>query len=236
MRLGSTFVCTICLFAFAHVGRASGQEETAQERPPETQVAAQEHFRQGQEAYDETRYSDAVREFQQAYDLSGRAELLYNIGIAHERLLDWGATIDAFESYLRLLPDAPNHDNVQARLELAWERLTASENSSATAPPSAPAVSAGETSSASASHAGQSHAGPIAFLVAGGVVALGGGVLVGLGASTLGDVESTPPETRQWSDAEQDVARGNTLRTSGVIALSVGVVALTAGLIWLLSK
>lgn len=219
MRVTPVFVSLTCLLVFAQNSAASAQ--TADSEIPaaeEARNAAQEHFRLGQEAYDETRYGDAAREFQQAYDLSGRAELLYNIGIAHERLLNWQATIDAFEMYLGRVPHADNRQNVQARLVLARERLEEEEGNLST------------------TSRGTSNTAPVALLVGGGVLAIGGGVLLGLGASTIGDVESSAPGTRQWSEAEQDVSRGNTLRTSGVIALSVGVVVLVAGLAWLLGR
>src|SRR4030095_10359942 len=65
----------LVLCAVLGAARAEGDHE-----------AAVLHFRVGQTYYDEANYQDALKEFREAYRLSKRPALLYNIGLCHERL------------------------------------------------------------------------------------------------------------------------------------------------------
>ena len=77
---------------------------------------ARVHFRLGRAYYDSGRFEEAAREFQQAYDLSQRATLLYNVFIAWRDAGQLGPAIEALELYLARVPDAPERDNLEARL------------------------------------------------------------------------------------------------------------------------
>jgi tetratricopeptide (TPR) repeat protein len=61
---------------------------------------ARDLYKEGDAAYAEGRYDDALNAFQEAYDLSKRPLLLYNIGNALERLGRLGESADALEKYL----------------------------------------------------------------------------------------------------------------------------------------
>jgi tetratricopeptide (TPR) repeat protein len=78
----------------------------AQRRPPRNprEVQARTLFEQGQAAYEEGRYEDAIHAFEQAYALSARPLLLYNIANAQERL---GLLREALENLRYYLEDAP---------------------------------------------------------------------------------------------------------------------------------
>jgi tetratricopeptide (TPR) repeat protein len=67
-------------------------------------------------AFDEGRFEDALRLFRRAYELSERAELLYNVGTAADRLRRNEEALEAFEAYLAQRPDADNRANVEARV------------------------------------------------------------------------------------------------------------------------
>ena len=60
-------------------GSALAQESPLDER-------ARLHFESGSSYFDAGNYTRALEEFQTAYEMSGRPELLYNIYLAHERL------------------------------------------------------------------------------------------------------------------------------------------------------
>lgn len=77
---------------------------------------ARELFREGDRAYAEARYEDALARFEEAYRLSPRPRLLFNIGNALERL---GQLADAADALERYLPDAkPNElDVLQKRID-----------------------------------------------------------------------------------------------------------------------
>jgi hypothetical protein len=77
---------------------------------------ARVHFRLGQAYYDSGRFEDAAREFQQAYDLSQRPQLLYNVFLAWRDAAQLGPAIQALEAYLRDVPDVRERDALTARL------------------------------------------------------------------------------------------------------------------------
>ena len=74
-------------------------------------------FDAGQEAFEAGRYADALDYFQRAHGLSGRFMLLYNIGVAADRLRRDDEAIAAFERYLREAPaTAAKRTEVEGRL------------------------------------------------------------------------------------------------------------------------
>jgi len=93
---------------------------------------ARQRFQRGREAYEDGRYRDAWAEFHEAYRLSGRPELLFNVGQTADRLGREADAIKAFEMYLQRLPNAANRRDVENRLRALRERIEA-----APAPPPA---------------------------------------------------------------------------------------------------
>lgn len=69
------------------------------------------HFQAGSSYYKQGRYTDAIREFREAYDLSKKPALLYNIAQALERL---GRTQDAVSYYERYLKESKSTDQTLA--------------------------------------------------------------------------------------------------------------------------
>lgn len=87
---------------------------------------AKKAFRDGKKAYDKERYDEAAAQFLEAYELSGRNELLYNIGQAY-RL---GGQLLEAEKYLQLYlekePDAPNSEDVVQAVVEVQQQIAAS--------------------------------------------------------------------------------------------------------------
>jgi tetratricopeptide (TPR) repeat protein len=77
---------------------------------------ARMHFEAGRSYYDQARYDDASREFQQAFDLSGRNEMLLNLSQAQERALRYDDAISSARRYLELEPDAKDRKTVEDRI------------------------------------------------------------------------------------------------------------------------
>lgn len=77
---------------------------------------ARTHFQAGSSYYDQARYEDAAHEFQQAFDLSGRPEMLLNLSLTYERSLRYDQAIEAAERYLELAPAAENRKTVEDRI------------------------------------------------------------------------------------------------------------------------
>jgi tetratricopeptide (TPR) repeat protein len=65
-----------------------------------TEALAKELFAKGDAAYAEGRYEEALASFQEAYALSNRPQLLFNVSNALERLGRYADAVDALEKYL----------------------------------------------------------------------------------------------------------------------------------------
>jgi len=83
-------------------------------------------FEQGRQAYGDGRYRDAWANFHDAYQLSGRPELLYNIGQTADRLGQDADALKAFRMYIERLPAAANRHDVENRIHALEERVSAS--------------------------------------------------------------------------------------------------------------
>src|SRR5262249_35998645 len=86
-------------------------------QPSGADAAAQSHFRVGATDYDAGRYESALHEFDEAYRLSQRPALLYNIGRCYEQLGRRAEAIEAYERYLVEAPDATERVEAKARID-----------------------------------------------------------------------------------------------------------------------
>jgi tetratricopeptide (TPR) repeat protein len=93
--------------------------------PEHTDQAARLLFQSGVEAYQNGEYDTALQRFRQAYELSQRPALLYNIGTTLDRLRRDDETIQTFEAYLAADPDTSKRAEVEARLRLLHEQADA---------------------------------------------------------------------------------------------------------------
>lgn len=200
-----------------------GPEETTPSDPNDAESDARTAFLQGSEAYTEARYGEAMRLFRRAYELSGRAALLYNIGLTADRLRDDAAAVEAFERYLASGEDA-RRDEVERRLAASRARLVASSIADPVDPdPTPPAPER------------PSRVGPWALGLTGAALAIGGAVMLAVGARQVADVNDTPAGTREWSDVSGDASRGRTLSILGTSLLAVGTAAGVVSVSWRLA-
>jgi hypothetical protein len=72
--------------------------------PAENAIEARAHYEAGSKLYDQGRYEEAITEFEGSYRLKPHPNVLYSIAQAHERLLEYGASVQWFERYLREAP------------------------------------------------------------------------------------------------------------------------------------
>jgi hypothetical protein len=96
-------------------------------------------FEQGRDAYSDGRYRDAWAYFHEAYQLSGRPELLFNIGQTADRLGQGADALRAFSMYLERLPAAANRKDVENRVRALRDRIAASQQAQNHPPPARPA-------------------------------------------------------------------------------------------------
>jgi tetratricopeptide (TPR) repeat protein len=154
-RLGASIVGVL---ACAWVSTASAQESAADR-------AARAHFEAARLHFDRGAYEEAQREFTAAYELSQRAELLYNLYLTAERLADFDAAIAYLDRYLTEgAPDEERRSQLTPRLENLRERRarTAPEG-----PPAEEAPPDPEPAATSASHPGDLVPAAITFGIAG---------------------------------------------------------------------
>lgn len=98
--------------------QAPVQEATTAAATPEQDRAARGLFDAGTLAFREGRYEAALHHFEEAHRLSQRPLLWFNIASSLDRLRRDEDALAAFERYLEELPQAPNHQAVEARIEL----------------------------------------------------------------------------------------------------------------------
>ncbi len=115
-------VALTLLASTAHAQEAPAEPPRTPGTPPtEADLEiAKAHFRTGQIDYEQSRYPEAAREFETAFRLSGKVELLYNVGKAYAGAGDLARALAAYRRWLAAAPAAPDRDAVAARVvELA---------------------------------------------------------------------------------------------------------------------
>jgi tetratricopeptide (TPR) repeat protein len=75
--------------------------------------AAKLHFERGEKLYALTRFTEALDEYQLAFDAKPIADFLFNIGQCYRNLADYDSAIFSYKKYLKLAPDAPNRARVE---------------------------------------------------------------------------------------------------------------------------
>lgn len=98
----------------------SAQQAAAQAAPAEAEASSDEqarlHFQVAAQYYQEADYESALREFQSAYRLSQRPQLLYNISLCHQQLGNLEEAVSNLERYLAEVPDVENRPLLEQRL------------------------------------------------------------------------------------------------------------------------
>ena len=107
---------------------------------------ARRHFERGEKLYALTRFSEALDEYQKAFDAKPIPDFLFNIGQCYRNLGDYDSAIFSYRKYLTLAPDAPNRAQVEQLIRDLEAKRTASDTQRlglkrpppATAPPAEP--------------------------------------------------------------------------------------------------
>jgi len=95
-------------------------------------------FQAGRAAYERGRFGDALNYFQQAFELSGRPQLLYNVAQAADKLRLDETALAAFSRYLDETPDALNREQVEQRIRMLEEVISRRSPEPATPPEDEP--------------------------------------------------------------------------------------------------
>lgn len=88
----------------------------------EEEERAKAHFLAGQSYYDQASYNDALREFNEAYRISKRPALLYNIARCFEALEQFPDAVKMLERYLEEDPTTSDREAVTTRIRNLKDR------------------------------------------------------------------------------------------------------------------
>jgi tetratricopeptide (TPR) repeat protein len=120
---------------------AGEQESMDQATTRESDMAdaqARGAFRLGRQYYEQGRFAEAAAEFERAYGLSGRAELLYNAYLAYRDAQDEEGSARTLRGYLAQVEQVEDRPHLEARLQaieagIAERRATSDAQQAATA-------------------------------------------------------------------------------------------------------
>lgn len=203
--------------------------------------AARRHFRLGQAYYQNGQFPEAATEFEQAYQLSGRPQLLYNIYLAHRDALHTRQSYEALRQYLDEVADPPDEDHLRARLHHLEEALAANPEIDPEVQPDAetadptPVVEPPSTPDLAATTEPESSS-PVPFVIMGA----GGGVLVGglaaafISRGARSDLDALcaadgacPPDSN-WESLRD---KGQRSAVAADVLIGVGAAAAVTGLV-----
>ncbi|HZS37402.1 MAG TPA: tetratricopeptide repeat protein [Polyangia bacterium] len=209
----------LLLCAAAATARGEGDED-----------AARLHFQVGQSYYDEANYGDALKEFREAYRLSKRPALLYNVALCHERLDQFDQAIAALERYLADEPQAQDRKLIEARIGNLRQRQqarTAPAPPPATVTPMQPAPTMQLTPPEVAPRRKRLYT----WIVGGvGLGLLGGALGTGIASQlTFNTLSANCPGARcdaaTYPQAQSDINKGRTLSVVTDVLWPLGLVA-----------
>jgi tetratricopeptide (TPR) repeat protein len=241
-RISALVVSASIVFVSVAPAAAQGTA-TSETVSPDADRLARGHYEAGQAYYSEARYADAVREFEEAYRLSHRPEMLFNMGNAYEHDLRFADAADALERYLAAAPDATERTSIEARIarfrRLAAEGSHATTTSGeATPPPPTETTTAPPTTEPSATppraSAGPSLDAAPFILLGGAVLAMGAAIGTGVVASNdHGTLVSNCPGGVCTPEYQGTLEEGRRLASASIAMWAIAGAAAIAGGIWL---
>lgn len=208
---------------------------------------AHAHFQLGRAAYDRGEFVKAAGEFEEAYRISQRATLLYNLYLAYRDANDQAKAADALRRYLAEERNVENRAQLESRLAALERTMTQAEAPAAPQPQTTPApapapapaveqvvpVAAPLPPTAAESPAPQPHPSNLLpfILMGGGGALVVGSVVTGLMAlSAQSDLEhGCPTKTACDPQLEGTKSRGKALALVTDVLMVTGVAAAATG-------
>jgi hypothetical protein len=119
MRRGLVLTVLVAATAMAAPARAQPSPTSGRGAASGDVDIARAHFNTGQAYYEHGRFEDAAHEFEEAYRLSAKAPLLYNVGKSYDGSNDFARALDAYQRFLAAGPvDNADRDFAQKRVTL----------------------------------------------------------------------------------------------------------------------
>ena len=105
---------------------------------------ARQHFQKGKQLFEAGKFRGAIAQFAAADKLAPAPVLEFNIALCYERLGERGEAVRRYRHYLTRVPDAPNRDAVEQKVEkLEGEMKAAARPAPAPAPAPPPPPESG---------------------------------------------------------------------------------------------
>jgi tetratricopeptide (TPR) repeat protein len=186
-------------------------------------TSAQTYLDRGLRSYAVGQYPEAIADFRAGYKLEPRPDFLYALGQAERMSGDCRAAVNSYRAFLRTSPPGVAAESARQNIDRCEKQLAAApvEPAATVSTPATPSSPTRRPWSRDPAGASLTAVG-LACVVA-------GGVLWGVGESTV----VAANDASHYDDfAAQQAAgqRGEHERLAGIVTLSVGGVALVAGL------
>jgi tetratricopeptide (TPR) repeat protein len=205
--------------------------------PPADDVeAAKAHFAAGSAYYEQANYQDAVKEFNEAYRLSHRSDLLYNIALCYERLAQYDNAIKALEQYLADKPNAPDKVTIETRIANYQKLRDQLAPKPQPAPPPPPAVTPAPVPPPVSSELPRRWWVNGTILTVAGAAVLAASLGTGLGADAIHQdlVKQCSPDNTCPPNLQSKIDEGKSLALASDVLLGVGAATVAVGLVVLL--
>ena len=183
---------------------------------PEDDARGRAHFSAGQEYYDQGRYPEAASEFSEAYQLSGRPEMLINRARAEARAGMLEQAVQSLELLFERHPQTSYRDEAEAELTALRAQLPHETPAPANAQPeAAPAPVAKPAPSAPSERAPRLWPPRLPTLIVGSVLVASVLVSVGTGWAAHAKYDALDARCRPASRCPDDGGRSAETRDEG---------------------
>lgn len=208
---------------------------------------AERFYTEGQKAYDDKRYDDALASWQKAYELSHLPGLVFNLAQAHRLRGECTKAVEQYRKFIELDPSSSQRATAEGLIKELEPCKDAPppatiDHHDVTPPPPPPPKVIAQPPIVIADHdeVDLGHGKRVASVVVGigGVVALGAGVFFGNRAQSLAsEVDQACAAGCAWKDVENKDSDGRTAVTLQWVGYGVGAAALvTSGVLYFLGS
>ncbi len=188
------------------------------------QADAEKFYGDGQAAYDDKRYDDAITAWQKSYDLTHLPALLFNIAQAHRLAGHCTKAVESYTAFIKADPSSAQRADAESRLKEIQPCPAAAVTVTAkiTPPPPKPVEPA----------APNHHLGGALVIGVGGALAVGGAIFGQQAQSAANDVKAACSPHCEWtsalaakdSDGRRDVDLQWGLYGGAAVAVIAGVI------------
>ncbi len=197
------------------------------------------HFESGVAYLQESDYENALRAFEKAYELSGRAEILLNVATVHERLGQLREAVDSLNQYLKAAPEGEHAETVKIRIANLEKRIAEQDSAIKEPRPPLPPPPRPESRPEAPAEAPAARPPPardrtLPYVALGlGGLAAGGAALTGILAK--GEYDDAKDNCSPRC-TDEDVSSGKSLALVSTVLTGVAIVGVSVGAVLLLTE